>query len=1220
MKRKGLSLICALIVLVCLLSAVTVQAQTTTTGTFNVGYSRVDINAYIDPSLTGAELVAKENIMALPLRGSGDVWNRLSTYGLVDDNGDGYITSEDGLKVTTIAVSDDTGKTVLLITVDLIGGSMINQVRTAVAERLEEAQLNGELTDVDLSADGIYYAGTHTHEAPDVTVYSSKGKVGTNNDGVDLSIINENLGIWIDRTVANIAESAILALKDRAPATLTKDEIDASEAQSAVVKGKVMNTVRHYVNEAGGCVAGDNFNSRGTDPKQITQVNDIMYLLQFDFTDYNKTANEKKLNIILANWRGHPSMNASNDFVGGSRNCFSSDYISSFRHALEYCAAVKSDGTAIYDTVKHYRVSFFQAASGNVNPRGREVVDGKIVGKWIDDMAKNNKEGRGNGYGRVLYALAYEGIMTSKNREAVDGGKILTTQYVYNSNRNTIGISALAYEAGKAYQAIYAANPNDSRLKPTYVHTNAVGETYVVGSRFHASSLVSRWDTTLQEAESDLVDMELNVFMLGKDVAFVTAPGEPFDYYYNEDGSNAWFNLVDDDLYGTPFVLGYCNGAKGYIPNSKAYDYNLGSTKWVRGSYETSITPYHQGAGEHMIDLFEDMLDTLSAGKTFAYEGTCSHCEGTVTWQPYNGIATLHSGHYYLRGNENTQQIHIAPGDQVCFDLNGYTLKGETRAFYTAAGAGTVLNIMDHSPAQTGTVVGVGASLGVNSGFNGGAIIIDSTNICNLYSGTLTMLQSGVNSVYMGGVVRNKGTFNMYGGVITGGVASHFTGTYLKNGVPTVYSREGRAAQIHSSGTFNLYGGRIDAGRFQLITGIVEGDAAKGYSYRQTVEPVAGKGVALYSTGNVYISGDAQIADICFDGSSEKLLHLDTSEGSYTGSFQLTFVKALSDSLVLGSCTEGTVLNSDTISFGNGALTAQVSGGQLVATTGAAILKQDGSFQYYSTFQDAYNNYSYNSKNPAYIKLYTDVTERMALGRTVYLDLNGKNVTAAVGISSDKILYCMDSETDDYDVSDGAYGLIKGKITGTVQGAPGYLEVTDTKGVSFHRLQMAVSHVSFRPSVVGMYYTGSFAGDQVVAGQVLEYGIALNAYEAPNEQNIAEGGTSLCVSYTTPWESTSQIAGAMLQNIMKPTNEVMLNISNAGDKVYGRAYIRTADGYIFSDTASYSLRELVEYADEYKYIQGNAIAEMAKLYEQYQPVLDLWNLPRLRMQLAELEG
>lgn len=292
-------------------------------------------------------------IMELPLRGSGDVWNRLSNIGLVDDNGDGVANGEDGLKVTCVAVSDGTGKTILLITIDLIGGTLISKVRTEISARVEEALVSGELENVDISTNQIFYAGTHTHNAPDTTVYTSKGKTGTNDDGVDLSVVNENLGIFIERSVARIGDAAIAALKGRAAATITKDQISDSEATSESVVGKVMATTRHYNtadHNGEKFVSGDNFNmlstseyntSRGDFPEQVTEVDDTMYLLKFAFEDSNK------LPVIISGWRGHPSLNNSDSYGNGGTHCLSSDYVNAFRHALEYGCEIQKDENEI---------------------------------------------------------------------------------------------------------------------------------------------------------------------------------------------------------------------------------------------------------------------------------------------------------------------------------------------------------------------------------------------------------------------------------------------------------------------------------------------------------------------------------------------------------------------------------------------------------------------------------------------------------------------------------------------------------------------------------------------------------------------------------------------------------------------------------------------------------------------------------------------------------
>ena len=110
MRKKLLTGLVILLVIVALSLGLSMPAAATESR-YEVGYARVDINPYVvdgDPS---------SGIMKLPLCGIGDVWNRLSTKGLVDDNGDGVVDENDGLKVTCIAITDSNDKTVLLFTI-----------------------------------------------------------------------------------------------------------------------------------------------------------------------------------------------------------------------------------------------------------------------------------------------------------------------------------------------------------------------------------------------------------------------------------------------------------------------------------------------------------------------------------------------------------------------------------------------------------------------------------------------------------------------------------------------------------------------------------------------------------------------------------------------------------------------------------------------------------------------------------------------------------------------------------------------------------------------------------------------------------------------------------------------------------------------------------------------------------------------------------------------
>lgn len=1185
---------------------------------FYAGYSRVDINPYV------VDGDFNSGIMELPLRGTGDVWDRLSSK-LVDDNGDGKIDKEDGLKVTCIAVSDQNGNTILMITIDLIGGSMISRVRDEIYDRVQAALASGELKNVKLSKDQIHYAGTHTHNAPDTTVYNKNGKTGTNADGKPLDPINTNLGIWIERTIEDIGDAAILALKDRAVATITKDAISAAADTRSPVKGKVMNSVRHYVNEAGGCVAGDNFNSRGTNPQQVTEVNDTIYLLQFTFED------SSKLPIVLANWRGHPSLNNSDNYPNSGRTCLSSDFPNAFRHALEYDCDVKDNCTGTYSAEKICRAAFFQAAGGNVNPRGYEKNGGVVAYKWIENYANNSQDSCGNGYGRVLAAMAQHALASPARRETVRPSEIKSVQRYYNTVRRDTGITAVSYEAAKAFQAQYALNKN---IKLPFIYENEEGERYVIGSRFHANNIVSGWNSTYQMAADSLVNMEICAFLIGENLAFVTIPGEPFDYYYKKEGiftpeNNLW-NDLNNSVYGTPFVLGYCNGAQGYIPNSYAYDYNLGSDKWMRGSYESSITPYPKGTGEKMIGLLGQMLNSLKSGSSEGRDAYCQHCRQTIAWKAYNGVSSLETGHYYLLEDTMAPQIHIAPGHTVCFDLNGYSLKGDTRAIYTSSNGGSTFNLMDTSARKTGKLQGCGGSVGAAIGFGGTSILIDKGNVFNFYSGTIAPYERSMRSVATAGTLRNSGTVNMYGGTIAAGVASSFTGQYVSSGKPTSQTRSALGGTVYNSGTMNIYGGTIEEGTVNLITGSVWQNKYGSYSYSQTVTPMQSNCPGIYTTGLLRVSGAAVVESVNLPDTSTKYLLIDTDSEDYTGTLGVTLTKPLPTSGSFGKCSENADLSNATITFTNGELKAYSDGTYLKATSGALLQDLEGkSFRYYGSVKEAIEDYTWSETEPAYIQLLQECKEALSVAKNMYLDLNGNDVSGNVTVSKGSTLYCMDAKTDDYTVSDGVYGKLTGTVSGNVEGVPEmtvgkkpstsysyrlpYLKLTEADGVSFHCLRLHLRYVSLQTANAGMYFSAYINGDEKIQEHLDSFGVALNA----TEPVVVDGQLSEHNLYTThtkeEWKGESYYYSVLVDGILKPDNSDEENAANALTPVYACPYI-VADGQtICGFSENWSLRQLVEAADEANKFKNDALTAALTLYATYQSVMEDWNIPRLKM-------
>ena len=472
-----------------------------------------------------------------------------------------------------------------------------------------------------------------------------------------------------------MADAAMLDLKDRAPAQLTKDQLSVSKATSPVLHDKRLNSTRLYRTDVDGdeFVSGDNFNSvykkyyadpndyetsRGINPKQVAPVNDTMYLLKFDF------GSSDKLPIILTNWRGHVTTVNRDKVPGSTRYAVSSDYVNAYRHALEYGCEVSFDPVNGYITdwtigsTQKYRVAFFNDTGGSVNTGGFEKIiyhgsEGEVeqrANSWLKESVNTSRlKNKTGSYGTVLATLAQECLNDGLNEIPVSNGKIKTSKVDYYGEVKTTGITALAYAAAKACREAAAVKTVTYPYKYTDPET---GEMFAVGSSFHADKIIGSWDSKIGAPETGTKKLTLTSFLLSREVAFLSIPGEPFDFLVKDitvtgeartaPENNLWNSLIHEDTYGRPFVPGYCNGYQSYFPSYDAYVYNQGSTRWAVGSYEAHQARYQQGTAETVVRIYDKMLRDLAEGSgDLTYTGYCAHCGENQLWQPYNNETTL---------------------------------------------------------------------------------------------------------------------------------------------------------------------------------------------------------------------------------------------------------------------------------------------------------------------------------------------------------------------------------------------------------------------------------------------------------------------------------------------------------------------------------------------------------------------------------------------------
>jgi len=183
---------------------------------------------------------------------------------------------------------------------------------------------------------------------------------------------------------------------------------------------------------------------------------------------------------------------------------------------------------------------------------------------------------------------------------------------------------------------------------------------------------------------------------------------------------------------------------------------------------------------------------------------------GENTWTG----GTLAAGHYKLTGNQaTTSALVIAADTEVCIDLNGFNIT-----------AGAKANSKNYRVFENSGALTVMDSVG--TGVISGGRKVNSSSIDGSWSSS--------NYVYIrGGNIFNEGTFNLYGGTVSDGIA-HFGNVYCTGQGGNYYGS--------ATSTLNMYGGAITGGQL----------TSTSYALNSTLATAGGN---IYSHGTVNISG-----------------------------------------------------------------------------------------------------------------------------------------------------------------------------------------------------------------------------------------------------------------------------------------------------------------------------------------------------------------------------
>lgn len=540
---------------------------------------------------------------------------------------------------------------------------------------------------------------------------------------------------------------------------------------------------------------------------------------------------------------------------------------------------------------------------------------------------------------------------------------------------------------------------------------------------------------------------------------------------------------------------------------------------------------------------------------TVGAKSFCEHCQKQVTWTALTEEAadwtSLETGHYYLAFSGESYKFtekSIYLDQVVCLNLNGKKLIGATRAFSVLPGA--TLSVMGD-----GTVSACGDSA---SKFSGGVVQIQSEGVFNLYSGILDNEEKWGGAVN-GGIVSCEGTMNMYGGRLAGGIASNAAGTLF----------------IETTGQLNMYGGTIEKGTAKAAN-------------------------CIYSKGKVLLSGDASIAEYLFKPVSEAkapaLSEMLTISGKYTGTTVLRSISAGND---IGTSDSMDITDANITIYGKSTLQLAAMGSDLIVKDGASAMSMDstGVLNSYQSAQEAVNACTDSDKT---VVLFSDV-DSLQINGNVNMDLNGYTV-GTISVAESKSLYCMDSATEDYDISDGIYGKIKqytGAVLAMEASADGiqFLPIQEEDGISFHAVDLRITAMSLRPSEAGIYFFSNFAGDQLLKKQIKQFGVAMSVTEEPTADTLAT--TAKCTVYDgEAFNSGAENTSSLVYNIFKSDLQDSENDQRANTQIFAKAYICLENGeYVFGKSQSRSLRQQLELANDT--LSNFSAAQKATLYSMY---------------------
>ena len=418
-------------------------------------------------------------------------------------------------------------------------------------------------------------------------------------------------------------------------------------------------------------------------------------------------------------------------------------------------------------------------------------------------------------------------------------------------------------------------------------------------------------------------------------------------------------------------------------------------------------------------------------------------------------------------------------------------------------------------------------------------------------------LQGKAGTTYEGGVIRlTAGAATLYDGTL------EYIGTNTKNG----------GVLYINAATFTMNGGHLTGGK------------------------TTGKGGLIYGSGEATINLNGGTMDLGAAGDhGDAIWLMNGPTESKTGTV-LNVAETATDII--------NVIDGNTMGVATATMNMP-SGISLVVADPAAT----DYCIWYADPADAMA--AYDAANNNYLKMMAN-TGALVLDGEYAVDLNGlENVNITGGT-----VLGMDSANDDY----AGYGFGTIENYATFHAAPnGYQYITyvdDEGNVSFHRLHQKINAVTLRSHTGGIYYSATWNGDDIVAGMIEQFGIAVKVGAQPTADFATDSKTLYSYISNAAGEFAAKAGkeqcGAVLNNIIVQNNQVSgverdeSNSAHAQKQIYGVPYVQFVncngeyEYAINEQNVSYSLDEIVNGVNAAIYDLGQSEEEAdQKLFSNY---------------------